>query len=138
MSYTFKNWSFNDVYDFYIEFNRIESYNEYCRNWLNDYYNIDNKIYFTSKTNWTMNDIVDLQDYNRVKRNINAILNAIESDNLRLTTSEQVNQVFNVDKANEMEIRLKEYLSYLGQLQFVYNITGLTTTGNNLKLGGVS
>ena len=136
MSCTFKNWSFNDVYDFYIEFNRIESYNEYCKTWLNNYYNFN--ISFTSKTDWTMSDIVDLQDYNRVKKNINAILNAIQGSSTRLTTSEQVNQVFNVEKANEMEIRLKEYLSYLGQLQFAYNITGLTTTGNNLKLGGVS
>ena len=134
MNYTFRNWSFNDVYDFYIEFNRIESYNEYCKKWLS-YYNVN--ISFTSKTDWTINDIVDLQDYNRVKKNINAILNAIDSNSTRLTTSEQVNQVFNVDRANDMEIRLKEYLSYLGQMQFTDNTTGLTTTGNNLKLGGV-
>lgn len=136
MSHTFKEWNFNDFYDFYIEFNRIESYNEYCKNWLKNYYNFN--ISFTSKTDWAIEDIVDLQDYNRVKKNINIILNTIDSSITRLTTSEQVNQVFNVDKANEIEIRLKEYLSYLGNLQWLENRSGLTTTGNNLKLGGVS
>lgn len=135
MNYTFKKWNFNDNYDFYLEFNRIESYNEYCKNWLSNYYNFN--ISFTSKTNWNVSDIVDLQDYNRVKNNINIILNAIESNSERLIISQQVNQSFNVDKANEMEIRLKEYLDYLGQIQFAYNITGLTTTGNFIKLGGV-
>lgn len=135
--YTFKEWKDNDYYDFYVEFNRIESYNEYCKEWLN-YYNIKYEN-FTSKTNWTINDIVDLLDYNRVKRNINIILNAIDSSSTSLAISEQqVNQVWNVEKANELEIRLKEYLKYLGEFQFAYNITGLTTTGNGLKLGGVS
>ena len=42
-----------------------------------------------------------------------------------------------VEKANELEVRLKEYLSYLGNKQWENNISGLTTTGNNLKLNGV-
>lgn len=136
MDYTFKNWNYNDYYDFYVEFNRIESYNEYCKEWL-DYYGIK-YTKFTSKTDWTMSDIVDIKDYNRVKTNINLLLNAIDSSINNLSISTQVNQVWNVEKANELEIRLKEYLKYLGEFQFAYNITGLTTTGNLLKLGGVS
>ena len=137
---SYKKWNFNEVYDFYIEFNRIESYNELCKDWLNNYFNIEKKVDFPkgSKTNWTINDIVDLQDYNRVKENINVILESINSNISKLTTSQQTNQQFNVSKANEIETRLTEYLVYLGQLQFANNITGLTITGNNLRLGGVS
>ena len=134
MEYTYREWDASDYYNFYIEFNRIESYNEYCKEWLL-YYGVE--ISITSKTNWTMEDIVDLQDYNRVKRNINTILSAINSSTNRLSISTLYNQSFNVEKANELEDKLKEYLSYLGNLQFAYNISGLTTTGNNLKLNGV-
>lgn len=134
MEYTFKNWNSNDFYNFNIEFNRIESYNEYCREWL-QYYGIN--IVITNKTNWTINDIVDLQDYNRVKNNINTILSAINISDNQLTISSQYNQSFNEEKANEIEEKLKAYLSYLGNLQFAYNISGLTTTGNSLKLNGV-
>ena len=75
MDYTFKTWTYDDYYDFYVEFNRIESYNEYCKKWLNHYgIKVDS---FTSKTNWTMSDIVDMKDYNRVKTNINLLLKAI-------------------------------------------------------------
>ena len=28
-----KTWKFNDIYNFYSEFNRIEWYNEYCKRW---------------------------------------------------------------------------------------------------------
>ena len=105
-----------------------------------NYYNFN--ISFTSKTNWNVSDIVDLQDYNRVKNNINILLDNINSfvgsSSLKLTISEQVNQIFNVEKANELEKKLKEYLLYLGNLQWNYNVSGLTTTGNNFKLGGVS
>ena len=134
MEYTFKNWNSNDFYNFNIEFNRIESYNEYCREWL-QYYGIN--IVITNKTNWTINDIVDLQDYNRVKNNINTILSALNISDNQLTISSQYNQSFNKEKANEIEEKLKAYLSYLGNLQFAYNISGLTTTGNSLKLNGV-
>lgn len=134
MEYTFKNWNSNDFYNFNIEFNRIESYNEYCREWL-QYYGIN--IVITNKTNWTINDIVDLQDYNRVKNNINTILSALNISGNQLTISSQYNQSFNEEKANEIEKKLKAYLSYLGNLQFAYNISGLTTTGNSLKLNGV-
>lgn len=134
MDYTYKNWENNDIYNFNIEFNRIESYNEYCKQWL-AYYNIG--ISIESKVNWTIEDIVDINDYNRVKNNINVILNAINSSTNRLTISSQYNQVWNVEKANEIETKLKEYLSFLGNTQFQYNISGLTISGNNLKLNGV-
>ena len=135
MAHTFKNWENNDIYDFYIEFNRIGSYNEYCKQWL-AYYNIGIE-FDNNKTDWTINDIVDIKDYNRLKSNINVILDVIKSNSNRLAISTQYNQVWNVNKANEIEEKLKEYLTFLGDMQFAYNISGLSTTGNDLKLNGV-
>ena len=134
MQYTYRTWNEEDYYDFRVEFNRIESYNEYCKDWLR-YYNIP--MNFVSKTDWTMKDIPDIKDYNRIKNNINLILETIDSINNKLSISTQYNQVWNVEKANEIEVRLKEYLKYIGEFQFANNITGLATTGNSLKLGGV-
>ena len=134
-NYAYKNWKDEDVYDFYLEFNRIESYNEYCKNWLENYFNTPVGMAL-SKTDWSINDIVDLQDYNRVKYNINALLNALKLGQ-NLIFNNQPNQIFNSQKANEIEAKLKEYLNTLGNMQFKYQISGLTTSGNNLKLGGV-
>ena len=133
INYAYKNWQDNENYDFYLEFNRIESYNEYCKNWLNNYFGIP--VSFTSKTNWNINDIVDIEDYNRVKTNINIILNALKLGQ-NLIFNQQPNQIFNKDKANEIEVKIKEYLDFLGNIQFEYNITGSTICGNYLKLGG--
>lgn len=134
MNYTFKTWKNDNYYNFNIEFNRIESYNEYCKEWLS-YYGIN--VSFTSKNNWNIYDVIDIKDYNRVKTNINILINAIGSNTNNLNISTQYNQVWNVDKANELEKRLKEYLKFLGEYQFTYNITGLSLSGNNLKLNGV-
>lgn len=134
MNYTFKTWNNDDYYNFNIEFSRIESYNEYCKEWLS-YYGIN--VTFTSKTYWRISDMIDVKDYNRVKNNINILINAIGSNTNNLNISTQYNQVWNVNKANELEQRLKEYLKFLGEYQFVYNITGLSICGNNLKLNGV-
>ena len=134
MSYTFKTWNNDDYYNFNIEFSRIESYNEYCKEWLS-YYGIN--VTFTSKTYWRISDMIDVKDYNRVKNNINILINAIGSNTNNLNISTQYNQVWNVNKANELEERLKEYLKFLGEYQFAYNITGLSLSGNNLKLNGV-
>ena len=135
MDYTFKNWQNNNIYNFYIEFNRIERYNEYCKEWLS-YFGIN--VDFTSKLNWDIEDIVDIQDYNRVKGNINIILNSIKSTTTRLSISSQYNQVWNVEKANELENKLKEYLAYLGNIQFGNSIVGLAICGNEMKLNGVN
>lgn len=134
MNYTFRTWKNDNYYNFNIEFNRIESYNEYCKEWLS-YYGIN--VTFTSKNNWNIYDVIDIKDYNRVKTNINILINAIGSNTNNLNISTQYNQVWNVDKANELEKRLKEYLKFLGEYQFAYNITGLSLSGNNLKLNGV-
>lgn len=129
-----KFWDKDKIYNFHIEFNRIESYNEYCKNWLKNYYgqSINN---FTSKTNWTINDIPDVVDLNRIKTNINYLLNYFNKENIAI--SNQVNQVWNEVKANEIETKLYNVLDIIGEWQFAYNITGLAITGNNLKLGGV-
>lgn len=128
-----KYWQNDDFYNFSIEFNRIEMYNEYCVEWLK-YYGISAKI--ESKTNWTYNDIPDINDFNRIKSNINIILGKLEIAR-SLNISTQFNQSFDSNKANEMERALEECLVIIGEFQFAYNITGLTISGNNLKIGGV-
>lgn len=129
-----KIWARNDIYNFSDEFNRIEKYVEWCKEWL-AYYKI--QVVVESKTNWVYNDIVDLQDYNRVKNNINILLNAINSNVAKLEIRYEINQSFNDVKANEIEQKLFSIIDYLSELQFRYEITGLAITGNSMKLGGV-
>lgn len=125
------NWNKDDIYDFAIEFNRIEKYNEYCKQWLK-YYGIN--VDFTSKINWNIQDIPSLQDYNRIKGNINLLLDIINSSSIKLNIANNINQTFDYIKANELEIKLNDYLSMLTKMQFQDNITGLTSCGNSLKL----
>lgn len=136
MSWKQKEWNINDVYNFNVEFNRIESYNEYVENWLRNYYNYNFNYTFIHKTNWSINDIVDLSDYNRVKKNINELLKAINSNTL-LFISQQSNQLWNKEKANEIEKSLSEILSYLGDLQFSSKKCGLAICGSSsIVVGG--
>ncbi len=125
------NWNKDDIYNFAIEFNRIEKYNEYCKQWLK-YYGIN--VDFTSKINWNIQDIPSLQDYNRIKENINLLLDIINSSSIKLNIANYINQTFDYIKANELEIKLNDYLSMLTKMQFQDNITGLTSCGNSLKL----
>ena len=126
------NWNKDDIYNFAIEFNRIEKYNEYCKQWLK-YYGIN--VDFTSKINWNIQDIPSLQDYNRIKGNINLLLDIVNSESIKLNIANNINQTFDYIKANELEIKLNEYLSVLTNMQFQTNITGLTTCSNDdLKL----
>lgn len=131
MDYTFKNWNANHYYDFSVEFNRIESYNKYCNEWVELYGLKNNDGYtFIHKTDWTYSDIVDLNAYNRVKRNINKLREYLQlpSD---LTIEEQAIQTFNHTKANELETKLKSYLALLGAMQFRSEITGNAVAGGN-------
>ena len=130
-----KIWQRNDIYNFSDEFNRIEEYIEWCKEWL-AYYKI--QVIVESKTNWVYNDIVDLQDYNRVKNNINILLQAIQSNLSLLEIRNEVNQNFNEIKANDIEQRLYSIIDRISEEQWRYNITGLTITGNSMKLGGIS
>ena len=132
-NYTYKIWHNNDIYNFNEEFNRIESKNEYCKKWL-AYFGISTSI--TNKFDWNNNDIVDLNDYNRVKRNINIILSNTGNPK-RLSINSQENQTFNSTKANEIEDVLKDNISNIGSVQFKNNVCGISTCGNNIKLGGV-
>lgn len=130
-------WKDNQFYNFNVEFNRIESYNKYVENWLRNYYNFDfEDIVLTHKTDWTMNDIVDLKNFNRVKSNINILLKLMNRLGYQLSIRDNVNQIFNTISANEIERALTEYLATLGENQFLYNITNLTTCGNDLKIYG--
>lgn len=136
MSWKQKEWNINDVYNFNVEFNRIESYNEYVENWLRNYYKYNFDYTFIHKTNWSINDIVDLTDYNRVKKNIIELLKAIDSKNT-LYISYQSNQLWNKEKANEIEKSLSEILTYLGNLQFSSQKCGLAICGNSsIVVGG--
>ena len=136
MSWKQKEWNINDVYNFNVEFNRIESYNEYVENWLRNYYKYNFDYTFIHKTNWSINDIVDLNDYNRVKKNIIELLKAIGSKNT-LYISYQSNQLWNKEKANEIEKSLSEILTYLGDLQFSSQKCGLAICGNSsIVVGG--
>ena len=126
-----KEWKPNDIYNFNVELNRIENYNKYVENWLKTYYGVEGSL--NHKIDWTINDIVDLKDINRIKSNINKLLDALGS-NMSLTIINQTNQVWTSEKANEIERTLREFISILGSLQFNNNITGLTISGQNLKL----
>lgn len=126
-----KEWKPNDIYNFNVELNRIENYNKYVENWLKTYYGVNKRL--TNKIDWTINDIVDLKDINRIKSNINKLLDALGS-NMSLTIINQTNQVWTSEKANEIERTLREFISILGSLQFNNNITGLTISGQTLKL----
>ena len=130
-----KIWQRNDIYNFSDEFNRIEKYIEWCKEWL-AYYKI--QVIVESKTNWVYNDIVDLQDYNRVKNNINILLQAIQSNLSLLEIRNEVNQNFNEIKANDIEQRLYSIIDRISEEQWRYNRTGLTITGNSMKVGGIS
>ena len=137
MEYTFRNWNKNDIYNFNIEFNRIEEYNKYIELWLKNYYGFSFET-LVHKTDWTIEDIVDLNDFNRVKRNINVLLEQLSISNNELPIVYIDNYFFDDTKANEIESRLISNLEVIGNSQWQYNITGLTTCSNNdLKLGGV-
>lgn len=133
MDYTYKNWEKNDYYNFSVEFNRIESYNELCKKWLQS---IGSNIDFTSKTNWAINDIVDINDYNRVKKNINLIIDELYLDINNLNISSAYNQTFDYNKANELELTLKEYLKAIGEMQFSCQISGNAVCGNSTRIVG--
>lgn len=130
-----KTWKKNDIYNFNDEFNRIEGYNKYCQEWLKT---IGINVNITNKTNWTTLDIVDINDLNRVKNNINTLLDSISSSVQRLNINTQINQSWDIAKANEIEEKLNIVITVITNWQFTYEITGLAICGNYLKLGGVN
>lgn len=129
-----KTWKKTDIYNFSVEFNRIEAYNKYCQEQLGI---LGISVDFINKTDWNENDIVDMNDLNRVKRNINLLLEAIDLSVSRLNISTQINQNWSSEKANELETRLESVLSVITNWQFMFDITGLKILGNEMKLGGV-
>lgn len=129
-----KTWKKTDIYNFSVEFNRIEGYNKYCQEQLEI---LGISVDFINKTDWNENDIVDMNDLNRVKKNINLLLEAIDLSVSRLNISTQINQNWNSEKANELETRLESVLSVITNWQFMFDITGLKILGNEMKLGGV-
>ena len=132
-----KNWKFGDIYNFYIEFNRIESYNEYCKKLLTNH-NIEFES-FESKTDWTTSDIVDINDLNRVKNNINIIMEALRyaSPSDKLDISYEENQKWTYAEANKLEKALEKNLEEISSWYFQYAICGFHNTGQTLKIGGV-
>ena len=129
-----KTWKKTDIYSFSVEFNRIEGYNKYCQEQLEI---LGISVDFINKTDWNENDIVDMNDLNRVKKNINLLLEAIDLSVSRLNISTQINQNWSSEKANELETRLESVLNVITNWQFMFDITGLKILGNEMKLGGV-
>lgn len=127
-----KTWQSNYIYNFDVELNRIENYNSIVENWLVNYYGVS--LNLTHKVDWTMYDIVDLQDINRVKSNINKLLEVL-GESVRVPVNKsQVNQVWTSRSANELEQAMATAMEVLSQMQFSSNVTGLTICGNNSRL----
>lgn len=131
MSNFTKEWKQNDIYNFNVELNRIENYNKYVENWLKTYYSVD--INLEHKVDWSIEDIVDLRDINRVINNINSILEYF-NDMGRIEIKTTNNQLWTSNRANEIEVNLSNYLNILGDYQFGTNMTCLTVSGDELKL----
>lgn len=139
-----KEWNYGDVYNFSIEFNRIESYNLYIEQWLKEYYGYS----FTSlehKTNWTISDIVDYKDFSRVSQNVGILFEHLSNiadkapirPNAKPINRVQNNKVFNEMEANKIETYLNENNKKIGNMQFATKITGLAICGNENRLMGV-
>lgn len=129
-----KIWNKNDtISEFNIELNRIEGYNKYIENWLKNYYNYSFET-LNNKDNWTINDIPDINDFNRIKGNINVLLKQLDSNLSLLQQSQSLNQTLNSDKLNEIEIRLTSNMQTLGNAQFTYQLCGLSYCGDTLGL----
>lgn len=126
-----KVWKSTDYYNFREEFNRIEGFNYDIDSWLENYFGI-----FTGrfhKTNWSYLDFVDVNDYNRVKNNINDISNVFGFETT-LKSSNNINQTFNYQNANELEKYLEKNIEGIGNEQFRSPITGLTCCGLELNI----
>lgn len=131
--YTYLYWNEKDYYNFSVEFNRIENYISYCKKWL-EYYNI-NVGDMTIKVNWSYSDIPDLNDYNRIKTNINILLQKMEiNEELLNIDTNSYNQNFNDIKANEMEGKLTSILVLLGEWQSMFQMTGNSVCGNSTRI----
>lgn len=135
-----KKWEYGQTYNFSDEFNRIEGYNQYCDNWITDYYywQFKRTQKLQHKTEWEYTNIPFLDDYNRIKRNMNDINKQLKGIQ-KLEISEEYNQKFNNNKANELEKTLEENINNLGNLQVSHGITGLSLCGSNyIRLGGAN
>lgn len=127
-----KVWKSTDYYNFREEFNRIEGFNSDIDNWLKNYFDIPFGT-LTHNTNWNYNDIVDVNDFNRVKNNINKIANVFGVETT-LKSSNNINQTFNYQNANELEKYLEKNIEGIGNEQFRSPITGLTCCGLELNI----
>ena len=132
-----KEWNNKKVYNFSVEFNRIESYNQYVEKWLKEYFGINfGDVSFTHKTNWKETDIVDLNDLNRIRRNLN-VLSYVTGDLIDpIPINTQLNQVWTSDKANELEEIVRVNMGGVGDMQFSNHITGLAVSGNTSRIVG--
>lgn len=140
MSDTFKdikNWNKYDTYDVATEFNRIENHNKYNEKWLKYCGLIPLSNNLSHKTDWNIYNMCTLNEYNRIKKNINTLLSSYNST-LSLSINESgINQVFSYVQANEIENAISETKKVVGNEQFRYNICGLSICGNNQRIIGV-
>lgn len=135
-----KQWTSSSIYNFDIEFNRIETYNKYIKSCYSNFFSTTSSITklldsVVIKNDYTIDDIPDLQDYCRIKNNLNILcqvngLTEIEKLPLNYTNP---NEYFNYQKANELEARLRANLDVVGNKQYSNNICGLLNCGQTMQ-----
>lgn len=135
-----KQWTSSSIYNFDIEFNRIETYNKYIKSCYSNFFSTTSSIKklldsVVIKNDYTIDDIPDLQDYCRIKNNLNILcqvngLTEIEKLPLNYTNP---NEYFNYQKANELEARLRANLDVVGNKQYSNNICGLLNCGQTMQ-----
>lgn len=135
-----KQWTSSSIYNFDIEFNRIETYNKYIKSCYSNFFSTTTSIKnlldsVVIKNDYTIDDIPDLQDYCRIKNNLNILcqvngLTEIEKLPLNYTNP---NEYFNYQKANELEARLRANLDVVGNKQYSNNICGLLNCGQTMQ-----
>ncbi len=129
-----KEWKSTDIYKIEVEFSRIECYNNYVETWLREIFKVEIEE-LDNKLEYSYDYIPDVSDYNRVKSNINKLLSTLKSNIASLSLNGAINQSFNQQNANELEVRLTDNLILLGDMQFSTKFSGVTICGGEIYLG---
>jgi hypothetical protein len=135
-----KEWTRSSIYNFDIEFNRIETYNKYIKSCYGNFFptttSIKELLYsVVIKNDYTIEDIPDLQDYCRIKNNLNILCEVNQITEIEKLPLNYTNpyEYFNYQKANELEARLRANLDVIGNRQYSSNICGLLSCGQTMS-----
>ena len=109
--------------------NWVGKTNMYAKKWF-DYFSTP--IVVASKTDWQKTDIFDLKDYNKMKTDINIVLNQLGIQPLAISYLNHQN--LTQTKYNGINSKIREYQAWLGNKQSEYKICGLATVGGELSL----